>query len=87
MRGNDYPIVKANKFLEVDTLGFDHDEYEDRVDFGITSNFQNGNLSEKNLIRTFLGVLQIGKDELERRSEELTDSIMPSDEEETKNNQ
>ena len=87
MRGNDYPIVKANKFLEVDTLGFDHDEYEDWVDFGITSNFQNGNLSEKNLIRTFLGVLQIGKDELERRSEELTDSIMPSDEEETKNNQ
>ncbi len=87
MRDNDYPIVKASKFLEVDTLGFDHDEYEDRVDFGITSNFRNGNLSEKNLIRTFLGVLQIDKDELERRSEELTDSIIPSDKEETKNNQ
>ena len=87
MRDNDYPIVKASKFPEVDTLGFDHDEYEDRVDFGITSNFRNGNLSEKNLIRTFLGVLQIDKDELERRSEELTDSIIPSDKEESKNNQ
>ena len=87
MRDNDYPIVKASKFLEVDTLGFDHDEYEDRVDFGITSNFQNGDLSERDLVSTFLGVLQIGKDELERRSEELTDSIMSSDKEETKNNQ
>ena len=90
-RANKYPIVKASKFSEQDALGFDHDEYEDRVDFSIKSAFQSG-LSDEDLARTFLGVLQIDEAELERLCGELTGSESPSDtdesdEEEAENNQ
>ncbi len=54
---NDHPIVEAEKFGEVDTLGFDQDEYEDRVDFTISANFLGDTMTDKDLGRTFLGVL------------------------------
>ena len=77
-RANKYPIVEASKFSEQDTLGFDHDEYEDRVDFSIKSAFQNG-LSDEDLARTFLGVLRIDEDELEGRLEQLIGSDTAAD--------
>ena len=69
---NDKPIVQASQLKEMDTLGFDHDEYEDQVDFGITPDFQNGKMSKEDLARTFLRVLRIDGETLERRVEELT---------------
>ncbi len=54
---NDHPIVEAEKFGEVDTLGFDQDEYEDRVDFTISANFLGDTMTDKDLGRIFLGVL------------------------------
>ncbi|MXY20047.1 MAG: AAA domain-containing protein, partial [Dehalococcoidia bacterium] len=89
---NDKPIVKASQLEGMETLGFGHDEYEDQVDFGITPDFQNGEMSKEDLARTFLGVLRIDKAELERLYGELTGSESPSDtdesdEEEAENNQ
>lgn len=86
---NDMPIVKASQLKGMDTLGFGHDEYEDQVDFGITPDFQNGEMSKEDLDLTFRRVLQT--DKLERRSGEQTGSESPSDtdeadEEEAENN-
>ena len=49
------PIIQASNFSEKDTLGFNHDEYEDRVDFSITPDFQSGEIEQEDLVRTFLG--------------------------------
>jgi 5-methylcytosine-specific restriction protein B len=54
-----HPIVCAKTFPEVKTLGFDHDDYEDRVDYQVRGTFQNGDLSQEDLYRTFLGVLAL----------------------------
>ena len=53
------PIVQARPFPEVHTLGFDHDEYEERLDFAVVRGFQEGRLSRQDLIRTFVSVLQL----------------------------
>ncbi len=65
------PIVSATPFPEVRTLGFDHDEYEDRVDFAVMRNFQHGRLSQEALARTFLSVLQLEKDDFDSRLSSL----------------
>ena len=78
-RANEHPIVEASKFSEEDTLGFDDDEYEDRTDFSIRSDFQNKRMSEEHLARTFLGMLRIDKEEeLEKRLKQLIGSDAPA---------
>ncbi len=54
-----HPIVTARTFPEVRTLGFDHDDYEDRVDYQVRGAFQQGSLSAEDLCRTFLSVLSL----------------------------
>lgn len=54
-----HPIVTAKVFHEQKTLGFDHDDYEDRVDYRVHARFQSGSLSDEELYRTFLGVLAL----------------------------
>ncbi len=66
------PIVRAETFPEVRTLGFDHDEYEDRVDFAVMRGFRDGRMSHDDLTRTFLGVLHLKKEEFEERLATLT---------------
>lgn len=86
-RANKYPIVEASKFSEQDTLGFDHDEYEDRVDFSISSAFQNREMSEEHLARTFFGVLSAKQQERWRDAlEELIGSDTAADTEEGEEN-
>ena len=86
-RANKYPIVEASKFPEKDTLGFDHDEYEDRVDFSISSAFQNKEMSEEHLARTFFGVLSAKQQERWRDAlEELIGSDTAADTEEGEEN-
>ncbi len=79
-----YPhsIIQASNFSEMDTLGFDHNEYEDRVDFSITPDFQNGGMEEDDLVRTFLGVLQIKQDDFDTRFKELMGEVALLDKDE-----
>ena len=95
-QNNDSPIVKASRFLEKNALGFNLDEYEDRVDFSVSEDFllrdRDKMTDDAPLARMFLGVLQIKGDELKRRSRELIGSGFSSDtdeadEDEVENNQ
>ena len=91
---NDSPIVEANKFGEEDTLGFDHDEYEDWVDFEVSEKFLKNKMNYKKqgdekakdycnyLASTFLGVLQLEKKDFDTRFRELTGNGSLSDEKE-----
>ncbi|MXV74396.1 hypothetical protein F4Z99_08970 [Candidatus Poribacteria bacterium] len=79
---NDYPIVEANKFGEEDTLGFDHDEYEDRVDFEVSPDFLGDKMTDEDLASTFLGVLQIEVEKFEARLAKLTSNGSLSDKKE-----
>ncbi len=79
---NDYPIVEAEKFEEADTLGFDQDEYEGRVDFRISENFLGDKMNGEVLGRTFLGVLPDKLDKSEDRLEKLIGNGSSSDTEE-----
>ena len=76
------PIIQASNFSEKDTLGFNHDEYEDRVDFSITPDFQSGEIEQEDLVRTFLGVLQIEQGDFDMRRKELMDEEASPDKEE-----
>ena len=76
---NNHPIVEAEKFGEVDTLGFDQDAYEDRVDFTILENFLGNEMTDEDLGRIFLGVLPDKFNKSDARLAELTGSELPSD--------
>jgi 5-methylcytosine-specific restriction endonuclease McrBC GTP-binding regulatory subunit McrB len=66
-----HPLVVARAFTEVGTLGFDHDDYEDRVDYRVREAFRSGTLSNAELCRTFLGVLAIDGSSYEQRLAQL----------------
>ena len=53
------PIIRAGAFPEMQTLGFDHDDFEDRIDYNLSGGFHRGNLSKNDLLKTFLGVLSL----------------------------
>lgn len=55
------PIISAMVFKEEDTLGFDHGDYENRLDYVITNSFATGKRTEDILLPYFLGVLPEGK--------------------------
>lgn len=62
-----HPVVNACAFLEVKTLGFNHDDYEDRVDYQVCETFQRGTLSPEAIYRTFLGILTLDGHDFEQR--------------------
>ena len=64
--------MKADLFGEVDTLGFDHDEYEDRVDCAVSPDFLEDEITDENLVRTFLGVLP-DNDEFDKSPDRLAE--------------
>lgn len=70
-----HPLVNAWIFQERYTLGFDHDDYEDRVDYRVRGAFQSGTLSQADLYRTFLGVLALDGPAFDQR---LTALLGPS---------
>lgn len=65
------PIVVAKRFHEIETLTFDHDEYEDQVDFFIRSDFQSGVLTKEDLTWTFLNLLDAKSEILKTRFDQL----------------
>jgi hypothetical protein len=62
----------------VKTLGFDHDDFEDRVDYRVHAGFAGGALSTEDLFRTFLGVLPLDSATFEERLSELLAQVPPS---------
>jgi 5-methylcytosine-specific restriction enzyme B len=74
------PIIQASPFQEVHTLGFDHDEYEERLDFTIVRGFQEGRLSRQDVVRTFVSVLQLDPESYASRVAALMGSGGDTDE-------
>ena len=66
-----HPMITARTFPKVKTLGFDHDDYEDRVDYQVRRDFQQGAQSLEDLCRTFLGVLTLDAATYQTRLAEL----------------
>jgi 5-methylcytosine-specific restriction protein B len=56
------PMILADVFGEEATLGFDHDDYENRLDFCVCPNLRTGRLGQEQLARTFLGLLELQAD-------------------------
>jgi 5-methylcytosine-specific restriction protein B len=69
-----HPIITAQTFPEVKTLGFDHDDHEDRIDYRLRAKFTDGSLSPEDLHRTFLGMLALDAAAFEQRLVELNKS-------------
>lgn len=66
------PIIEATVFAESDTLGFDHDEYEDRVDFKLANHLIRPGADAYTLVPFFLGILNIDEqDEYDQRVGQL----------------
>jgi len=65
------PLVAAGAFPEVGTLGFDHDDYEDRVDYHLSPNFQRGMVDTSELLRSYLAILALEPDTHRQRLEQL----------------
>jgi len=61
------PLVVASKFEEVNILGFDHDGYDDRIDFTVRPSLHSRQITHEELIRTFLNILESKSDEFQTR--------------------
>lgn len=68
------PLVKARTFDEETTLGFDHAEYESRLDFVFNARFMRGSLDAAALLPYFLGILPDDKHQELRKALEETPS-------------
>ena len=56
------PMIRADVFGEEATLGFDHDDYENRLDFCVCPNLRTGRLGQEQLVRMLLGLLDLQAD-------------------------
>lgn len=65
------PFITASAFPEVRTLGFDHEDYEDRVDYRICAKLRGGKLKPEELFRSYLGVLALDAATHKRRLSDL----------------
>lgn len=77
-KGYAFPIVTARAFPESRTLGFDHDDYEDRIDYHVRADFGQGRASDEDLYRTFLGTLALDGAGFEMRIADLTKAAAPA---------
>ena len=57
------PIIKASVFDEAETIGFDHEQYEDRLDFEVNEQFAKPDRPLDQLLPFFLGILNLTEDE------------------------
>ena len=60
-------MIQAEVFGEEATLGFDHDDYENRLDFYVSPNLRTGRLGQEQLARTLLGLLDLQADVFAQR--------------------
>ena len=73
------PIVLAEVFAEEATLGFDHDDYEDRLDFRVAPGIASRQSDPERLIPYFLGVLDLSESERSNRLEQLRSGLLLDD--------
>ena len=59
------PIIKASVFKKTEAIGFDHDQYEDRLDFAVNGEFAEPDMALNKLLPFFLGILNLSQDEYE----------------------
>ncbi len=71
------PLVVAQTFREVQTLGFDHEDYEDRLDYQVNPGLRGG-FSAEELARAVLGVLDLDAAKVEERVAALVPSPAPA---------
>ena len=65
------PIVLTEVFPEEATLGFDHDDYEDRLDYRLAPKMTTRHGDQKTLLPFFLGVLDLNESEWSSRRQSL----------------
>ncbi|MFO7970635.1 MAG: hypothetical protein R6U40_02660, partial [Desulfobacterales bacterium] len=63
------PIITADVFAEEATIGFDHSDYEDRLNFQVNSNFARRANSKESLFPFFMGILPDEKSSQYEKSE------------------
>ena len=61
------PIVTASPFPESSALGFDHDDYEDRLDYQVREVFASGGLPDEGLVPHVSGLLELEPNDFEER--------------------
>ncbi len=69
------PIVRVTLFEEAATLGFDHEEYEDRLDFQVLPPFAHDAMTIEDLLLTFVNVLNLDPAEQRDRLETLQGAL------------
>lgn len=76
-RANSYssPMIVAQRFEELSTLGFDHDDFEDRIDYLVNPDFQSGALERTALVRTFLNILELSSESHNARLDRLCTEV------------
>lgn len=65
------PIVLAEVFSEEATLGFDHDDYEDRLDYRVAPEMTTPHGDQEVLLPFFLSVLDLNQNEWSNRQQSL----------------
>ena len=65
------PVISASVIKEVSTLGFDHEVYEDQVEFSVSETVVRSDSRDEDLARTFFCVLSITNQELTTRMDAL----------------
>lgn len=72
------PIIKSHLFEEGKTIGFDHDEYEDRLDFQVNQEFTKPSQTPEKLLPYFLGILNLSTDEFQDKKTKCEAGILES---------
>lgn len=66
-----FPVIEAARFSEQETLGFDHEDYEDRIDHTVSPGLARVTPGKETLLRTFLGILPLKEAEHQATIEAL----------------
>lgn len=67
------PLIKASMFDEAATLGFDHDDYHNQMEYEVNPKFISCN--DKSLISFFLNILELTPDKHAERLEKLQENF------------
>ena len=57
------PMIEAGLFEETETIGYDHEQYEDRLDFEVKRSFSKPGKPIVELLPFFLGILNLSQDD------------------------
>jgi 5-methylcytosine-specific restriction enzyme B len=72
------PIIQVDSYQKMETLGFDHDDFESRLDYQVSPLFTSEKTDQEKLIPFFLGVLNLEAGIYDEREKELEEEIQIS---------